>query len=88
MSNDITPPIEVSDNTLEGQIATFARYFITSVGAFALGKGWVTNEALQVLTGLVTVGAPMAYGIYKTWTAKTRLITIARSADDSVAVVK
>lgn len=87
MSNDTTPPIEVTDNTLEGQIATFARYLLTAVGSFALGKGWIDNEALQVITGIVTVAAPMAYGIYKTWTNKTRLIITAEAAPNDVAVV-
>jgi hypothetical protein len=87
MSNDITPPLQVTDNTLEGQIATFARYLLTSVGGFALGKGWIDSEVLQLLTGLVTVAAPTAYGIYKTYTSKQRLITVAEAAPNSVAKV-
>ena len=87
MSNDMTPPIQVTDNTLEGQITTFARYLLTSVGGFALGKGWIDDEALQALIALVTVVVPMAYGIYKTYTAKTRLIITAEASPDNVAVV-
>ncbi len=87
MSNDTTPPIEVTDSTLEGQIATFARYLLTTLGGYALGKGWIDGDLLQLLTGLVTIAGPTAYGIYKTYTAKTRLITVAQSAPDSVAVV-
>lgn len=87
MSNDTAPPITVTDNTLEGQIATFARYLLTSVGGFALGKGWIDNDVLQLLTGLATVAAPTAYGIYKTYTSKQRLIAVAEAAPNSVATV-
>jgi len=87
MSNDMTPPIQVSDNTLEGQIATFARYLVVTVGGFALGKGWIDGDFLQLITGLVTIGGPSAYGIYKTYTMKVRLITVAQAAPDSVAQV-
>lgn len=87
MSNDTTPPIEVTNSTVEGQIATLARYLLTTLGGYALGKGWIDGDLLQLLTGLVTIAGPTTYGIYKTYTAKTRLITVAKSAPDSVAVV-
>lgn len=87
MSNDITPPLVVTDSTMEGQIATLVRYLLTSVGGYALGKGWIDNDALVVLTGLVTVAAPTAYGIFKTYTSKKRLIAVAEAAPDATAVV-
>jgi hypothetical protein len=87
MSNDTTPPISVTDNTLEGQVATFARYLVTTLGGFALGKGWIDGDFLQLLTGFVTIGGPTAYGIYKTYTRKQQLITVAQAAPDHVAQV-
>lgn len=87
MSNDTTPPITVTDNTLPGQIATLARYLLTTVGGYALGKGWIDGDLLQLLTGLVTIAAPAAYGIYKNYVHKTQLVTVASSAPDSVATV-
>lgn len=87
MTNDTTPPLVVTDSTLEGQIATLARYLLTTVGGFALGKGWIADDVLQLLTGLVTIGLPAAYGIYKTYTAKVRLIEAAKAAPDSVVQV-
>ncbi len=86
MSTEDTPII-VTDNTLEGQIATLARYILTAVGSFALGRGWLDNEALQLLTGLVTVAAPTAYGIWKTYQTKVERITLAEAAPDTKAVV-
>lgn len=80
-------PIIVTDNTLEGQIATLLRYLLAAAGSFALGRGWIDSEALQALTGLLTVAAPIAWGIWKTYTAKQKLITTAAFAPDSVAQV-
>lgn len=84
---DSAPPITVTDNTLEGQITTLARYLLTAVGSFALGKGWIDGEALQMLTGLVTIAAPAAWGIWKTYTSKKQRIVLAEAAPNSVATV-
>jgi len=80
-------PIIVTDNTLEGQIATLLRYLLASAGSFALGRGWIDDQALQALTGLVTIAAPIAWGVWKTYTAKQQLITTAQAAPESVAQV-
>lgn len=83
----MTTPITVTDNTLEGQITTLARYLLTAVGGFALGRGWIDNELLQLLTGIVTVAAPTAWGIWKTLQNKRQLITVAEAAPSDVANV-
>lgn len=80
-------PIIVTDNTLEGQISTLLRYLVAAGGAFALGKGWIDDATLQFLTALATVALPMAWGIWKTYTAKQKLIQAAQFAPDSVAQV-
>lgn len=80
-------PIIVTDNTLEGQISTLLRYVVAAGGAFALGKGWIDDATLQALTALATVALPMAWGIFKTYQAKQRLIQTAQFAPDSVAQV-
>lgn len=88
MSNDTTPPIEISDSTTATQIATLARYVVTTLGGYALGKGWIEEDLLQMLVALVAVVAPSAYGIYKSYVHKRQLITVASAAPDNVAVVK
>jgi len=75
MSNDITPTIVITEGTLATQIAALLRYLLAACGAFALGRGWVDNETLQFITALVTVAAPMAYGVYKAYVHKTQLLT-------------
>lgn len=86
--NDNDAPLEVSDGTLFGQIATLLRYLVTTVGGYALGRGWIDGQLLQVITGIVTVALPTAYGIWKTYTTKKSLIITANAAPDSVAIVK
>lgn len=80
-------PIIVTDNTLEGQIGTLARYLVAAAGSFAIGKGWIDDATLQALTALVTIAAPMAYGIWKTYTAKQKLIATAQFAPNDIAQV-
>lgn len=80
-------PIIVTDNSLEGQVATLLRYLLAAAGSFALGRGWIDSEALQALTGLLTVAAPMAYGIWVQHKNKQKLIQTAAYAPDSVAQV-
>lgn len=80
-------PIIVTDSTLEGQIGTLLRYLVAAGGSFAIGKGWIDDATLQALTALVTIAVPMAYGIWKTYTAKQKLITTAHAAPESVAQV-
>jgi hypothetical protein len=84
---DMTEPITVTDNTLEGQITTLARYLLTSIGGFALGKGWIDSEALQMLTGLLTIAAPTAWGIWKTYQSKMQRIELAEAAPNTKAQV-
>ena len=77
-------PIIVTDNSLEGQIGTLLRYLVAAGGAFALGKGWIDDATLQFLTALVTVAVPMAWGMWRTYSAKNKLITVTGPAPDSV----
>lgn len=79
--------IEVTDNQFEGQLTTLGRYLLTAGGSYALGKGWIDGELLQLLTGLVAVVAPIVWGIYKTWTNKKQTIVLADAAPSKVAQV-
>lgn len=67
---------DITDKPLDGQITTLARYIVTAVGAYALGKGWVDDAGLQLLMAFVTLVLPTAWGIYKTFTAKKEVITL------------
>lgn len=83
----MTEPITVTNDTLEGQLTTLGRYLLTTLGGYALGKGWIDSDLLQLLTGLVTIGLPTAWGIWKTYTAKQQAIALAEAAPNTKAQV-
>lgn len=81
------PQFQIDPSSIAGQLIVLARYVLTSGGSFALGKGWIDGDALQFITGIITIAAPAAYAIWKTYSDKQRLVTIARAAPDDVAKV-
>jgi hypothetical protein len=81
-------PMIVNPSSKAAQAGAAARYILTAAGAFAIGKGWITDQTLQAITTLVTIIAPAAYGIYKTYANKQLLVTAATAAPNSVARVE
>ena len=81
-------PIEISGLALPTALAAGLRYALTSILAFAVGRGWVDTEnadgILSIILLLVTVG----YGLWKTYRKQSQLITAGEAAPNSVAVVK
>jgi hypothetical protein len=86
--NRDTQPMIIDPSSVPGQVFALARYMLASFGSFALGRGWIDGDALQFLTGLLTVAAPAAYGVWKAWSNKRKLVIVAEAAPDSVAQVK
>lgn len=84
---DQTTPIVVNDGTTTPTLGALLRYILTAVGAFAIGRGWVTDETMQAITALVTVVAPSAYGIYLSFKNKKKLLVAAEAAPNSIAKV-
>ena len=85
---DPQTPIIVSDGTATPTLGALLRYLLTAIGAFAIGRGWVTDETMQAITALATVVAPTAYGIYLSWKNKRKLIVAAEAAPNTVARVQ
>jgi hypothetical protein len=89
MSNDLdSKPIEIDPNSVPGQLAALGRYMLTAGGSFALGRGWIDGDVLTFITGLLTVAAPAAYGIWKTHQNKVLTVKLADAAPNTKAVVK
>ncbi|TCD04284.1 hypothetical protein EYB45_08540 [Erythrobacteraceae bacterium CFH 75059] len=87
MTDPITPPIHVPASSLGEQITTLLRYVVTAVGGYALGRGWIDDDLLQMLIALVTIAVPSALGIYRTWRNQRKLRTVAEMVPNSIAVV-
>lgn len=81
-------PIVVPESSVIAQIGALLRYLLTAIGGFAIGKGWIASDLLELLTGLLTVAAPTAYGIWLTWRNRRALVAAAEVAPDAVALVR
>jgi len=88
MSNDTTPPILLDNSTVPGQIFTLLRYIVATVGGYALGKGWLDSDGLEVLMGFATIVIPTAYGIYKSHVHKKQLLTVEPAVPDTLMRLK
>jgi hypothetical protein len=87
MATDTDTPIVVGGMALPTALASALRYLITMLGTFAVAKGWVKAENLDgILTVAITL-ATVGYGLYKSYTNRTKLITTAEAAPNSVAIV-
>ncbi len=80
-------PIEVSNQTATPPIFAALRYALTAVGAWLIGKGYISDDTLEMLTALVTVVAPTVYGVWLSYRNKQKLIATAEAAPNSVAKV-
>lgn len=82
-------PMIVNPSSKGAQAGAAGRYLLTAIGAFAIGRGWITDQTLQAITTLATIIAPAAYGIYTTYASKQKLVRAAEAApDDKVRVAK
>jgi hypothetical protein len=87
MASNPDTPIVVGGTVLPTALAAALRYLITMIGTFAIAKGWVKSENID---GILTVGLTLAtvgYGLWKTYSNRSKLITTAEAAPNSVAIV-
>lgn len=87
ITNAPAAQIIVTDQTATPPIFAALRYALTAVGAWLIGKGYITDQTLEMLTALVTVVAPTLYGIWLSYRNKQKLIATADAAPNSVAKV-
>lgn len=92
-------PIVVNPSSVQAMIITGLRYFATVVGGVTAVLGLVGKRDLsgliayvQSADGLALIGAIVAiggsaYGVFKTYSNKQKLVTTADAAPNSVAVV-
>ena len=85
------------DQTLTQQnFMTTVRYTITAVGAFAVAKGWISDETVNTLVGLAAIFGPLAWGMWVNYSKQQKLkqaaatgvaVGIAHAEDMSVNTV-
>lgn len=82
-------PIEVNPSQLPGSLGTLLRYGLTALGGLLLSKnilpaGTDVNQIVGALLMIISTG----YGLFKTVSNKSKLVTAAAAAPNHVAVVK
>ena len=80
--------IVVNENTLPVVAGTAIRYAVTTLGAFAVGKGWLGAEDIEGILALLIVISTVGYGIYKSRQRQKNLVITAKAAPDAVARVE
>lgn len=88
MTDPDNSPIIVNEAQTAANLGVALRYGLTTIGAWAIGKGYITSDLLQALVGLVTVVAPAAWAFWRSHEQKKALVKIANAAPNSVAVVQ
>ena len=90
MTDDTTPPIEVHATPLPDMLWAALRQIAPPIATFALGKGWIDNDLLILLTAIAGVLWPIVAGQLKTRERATQLATAASDprVPDEVLTVK
>lgn len=48
----------------QAQLLAFVRWVITTGGAFAVGKGWVTTDQLPLIMGFAVALVPLVWSLF------------------------
>lgn len=90
MTDDTTPPIAVNSSPLPDQLWAAVRQIAPPVMAFAIGKGWIGNDAGILLGSVGAIIWPIVAGQIKTRERAQQLTMIAGDVrtPDAVATVK
>jgi hypothetical protein len=79
--------ITVSSTPLPTAIASALRTVVGLVGSYLVGAGYVQADKLDGLVTITVTGATIAYGLYRAYENRRKLIVTAEAAPDSVATV-
>lgn len=63
------------------QVIIILRYVLIAGGAFAIGRGWATEEQVEVFTGGAITIATVLWGMYVRWNTKSVPIVTADRRD-------
>lgn len=82
-------PIQVNPAQLPAMAATLLRYILTALGAYMAKQGLLpAGSDVNAIVGFALMVISGGWGIWKTYSNKTKLVTAASAAPDDVAVVK
>jgi hypothetical protein len=81
-------PMTIPANPLPEQLFTAARQIVPVIGAFAVGKGWLSADTATMIGGVLAIVAPIVWGQLKTLERSRKLTALANALPDDVAVAK
>lgn len=86
--NNETPPIVVDGSPLSDQLWAAMRQIAPPAMAFAIGKGWISNELGILLGTVAAIIWPIVAGQLKTRHRAVQLANIAKDGRNPGAVLK
>ena len=81
-------PIQVNASPLPDQLWSGLRQIAPAAMAFALGRGWIPDDAAPLVAAIGLMVWPIVASQIKTRERSQNLATLAQAAPDNVAVVK
>lgn len=81
-------PIEVHESSTPDQLWSALRSVIVAVSAYATGRGWIGEDTVAMIIGVVGVLAPIVIGQLKTRRRALELAALAAKVPDSVATLR
>lgn len=82
---DYQTPIVENTEALPASAAALLRYAIGIAGPWLVAKGYVSADSLPGVVTLIISATTVAYGVYRTHTRQTKLVT---ARDTGAPVVK
>jgi hypothetical protein len=84
---DTATPVIVNPNALPDIAATAVRYLAALLSGWLIRKGIIADADSALILGLMLALATTAWGLYRTWANKAKLVTVASAAPNHVAIV-
>lgn len=80
-------PIVVNPSAIPDIATVGVRYAATLLAGWLIRKGYITDSDEPLVFGVLIAVATIAWAGYRAWSNKANMVTVARSAPDSVATV-
>jgi hypothetical protein len=84
----VTNPITVNSTPVPDQITSAVRTLIQLFGMWAVGRGYLVDSDVWLISGLAAIAVPFLYNQLRIRRQNAKMQVLAEAAPDSVAQVK
>jgi hypothetical protein len=88
MNEQPSPQIVVDPSAMPEIVGVAFRYAAALLAGWLIRRGYMTDSDEPLIVGIVMAVVAAGYAAWKAHKNKAKLVTVARSADNSVAIVK